>query len=118
MPDTPEAQSRLRAALESIMRGTDTSGVVLELRRKDDGKPYGFSGGQGRPPGGLYTHHVHRCNRSRAHGAGACAPRSSNAYLLEEIEEAHNFEEIVGRSRVLAEVIEKVKLVAGTVPLF
>jgi len=39
VPDTPEAQRRLREALESIGRGIDTSGVVLELRRKDDGSP-------------------------------------------------------------------------------
>lgn len=37
--DTPDAQRRLREALESVGRGTDTSGVVLELRRKDDGRP-------------------------------------------------------------------------------
>jgi formate hydrogenlyase transcriptional activator len=39
VPDTPDAQRRLREALDSIGRGTDTSGVVLELRRKDNGKP-------------------------------------------------------------------------------
>ncbi len=32
--NTPDAQRRLREAAESIGRGTDTSGVVLELRRK------------------------------------------------------------------------------------
>jgi len=39
VPDTPDAQLRLREAFESIDRGTDTSGVVLELRRHDSGKP-------------------------------------------------------------------------------
>lgn len=39
VPQTPEAQRRLREAFESIGRGTDTSGVVLELRRKDNNKP-------------------------------------------------------------------------------
>src|SRR5256885_1648820 len=39
IPDTPEAQRRLREALEAIGRGTDNRGVVLELRRKDNGKP-------------------------------------------------------------------------------
>src|SRR5208283_3368374 len=34
VPDTPEAQRRVREALASVSRGTDTSGVVLELRRK------------------------------------------------------------------------------------
>lgn len=35
-------------------------------------------------------------------------------YLLEEIKEEHNFEEIVGKSRALVDVVEKVKLVANT----
>src|SRR6516225_4770881 len=39
VPDTPEAQRRVKEALASIGRGTDTSGVVLELRRKDTGDP-------------------------------------------------------------------------------
>src|SRR5258706_1835370 len=39
IPDTPEAQRRLKEAFESIGKGIDTSGVVLELRRKDNGKP-------------------------------------------------------------------------------
>jgi len=39
VPNTPDAQRRLREAFDSIGRGTDTSGVVLELRRKDNGKP-------------------------------------------------------------------------------
>src|SRR5262245_48235287 len=37
VPDTPDAQRRVKEALASIGRGTDTSGVVLELRRKDNG---------------------------------------------------------------------------------
>ena len=37
VPDTPDAQRRMREAFESIGRGIDTSGVVLEMRRKDDG---------------------------------------------------------------------------------
>jgi len=39
VPDTPDAQRRVQEAFASIGRGTDTSGVVLELRRKDNGKP-------------------------------------------------------------------------------
>src|SRR5204862_1831848 len=38
VPATPDAQRRLKEAFDSIGRGTDTSGVVLELRRKDNGK--------------------------------------------------------------------------------
>ena len=39
---------------------------------------------------------------------------AQSTYLVEEIKETHNFEEIVGQSRALAEAIEKVKLVART----
>jgi formate hydrogenlyase transcriptional activator len=38
-PETPEGQRSLRKALESIEHGTDPSGLELELRRKDDGRP-------------------------------------------------------------------------------
>ncbi|MBV8307074.1 MAG: PAS domain S-box protein, partial [Gammaproteobacteria bacterium] len=34
IPNTSDAQRRLKEAFESVGRGTDTSGVVLELRRK------------------------------------------------------------------------------------
>src|SRR6266542_3325819 len=37
VPNTLYAQHRLREAFEFFGRGTDTSGVVLELRRKDNG---------------------------------------------------------------------------------
>src|SRR5271170_5041014 len=33
-PDTPDAQRRMREAFESVGKGIDTSGVVLELRHK------------------------------------------------------------------------------------
>jgi PAS domain S-box-containing protein len=39
VPDTPDAQRRVKEAFASVGRGTDTSGGVLELRRKDNGKP-------------------------------------------------------------------------------
>ena len=38
-PDTPEAQRRLRDALPLLATGTDEKGVVLELQRRDDGRP-------------------------------------------------------------------------------
>jgi len=39
---------------------------------------------------------------------------SENIYLKEEIQIEHNFEEIIGSSNTLKEVIEKIKKVAGT----
>ena len=37
--DTPENKRRVREVFLSIGQGTDTDGVVIELRRKDDGRP-------------------------------------------------------------------------------
>src|SRR5262249_41106101 len=55
IPDTPEAQRRLREAFESIGKGIDTSGVVLELRRKDNGKPLWIQWWSRPDPSGTYT---------------------------------------------------------------
>src|SRR5207302_7067410 len=55
IPDTPDAQRRLKEALDSIGRGTDTSGVLLELRRKDNGKPIWIQWWSKPDPGGTYT---------------------------------------------------------------
>src|SRR5262249_18485876 len=55
VPDTPDAQRRVREAFASIGRGTDTSGVVLELRRKDNGKPIWIQWWSKPDPGGKYT---------------------------------------------------------------
>src|SRR5262249_3369784 len=55
IPDTPEAQRRLREAFESIGQGIDTSGVVLELRRKDNGKPLWIQWWSRPDPSGTYT---------------------------------------------------------------
>src|SRR5262249_45625786 len=66
VPDTPEAQRRVKEAFASIAlgaerpqtpagRGTDTSGVLLELRRKDDGRPVWVQWWSRPEPGGKYT---------------------------------------------------------------
>src|SRR5215468_6231452 len=55
VPDTPNAQRRVKEAFASIGRGTDTSGVVLELRRKDDGRPIWIQWWSRPEPGGQYT---------------------------------------------------------------
>ena len=38
-PDTPDAQRRLHDALPLFATGTDEKGMLLELQRKDDGRP-------------------------------------------------------------------------------
>jgi PAS domain S-box-containing protein len=53
--DTPEVQQRLSDAFGSIGGGNETGGVVLELRRKDNGKPVWVQWWSRPAPGGNYT---------------------------------------------------------------
>jgi formate hydrogenlyase transcriptional activator len=55
VPDTPEAQRRMREAFESVERGNAASGIMLELRRKDNGKPVWIQWWSRPDPGGKFT---------------------------------------------------------------
>jgi formate hydrogenlyase transcriptional activator len=115
VPDTPDAQQRVKEAFASVGRGTDTSGVILELRRKDNGKPIFIQWWSKPEPGGKFTRTMfvditERALLEREKGRLAAV----NSYLQEEIKSNHNFEEIVGQSPALVGVIEKVHRVAKT----
>jgi formate hydrogenlyase transcriptional activator len=115
VPDTPEAQRRVKEAFASVGRGTDTSGVVLELRRKDNGKPIWIQWWSKPEPGGQYTRTMFVDITDRVLMEQEKARLTAqNIYLQEEIKSVHNFEEIVGQSPALLEVIEKVNRVAKT----
>jgi formate hydrogenlyase transcriptional activator len=116
VPDTPDAQRALSEWLDSMARGySTTDGMVLELRRKDDGKPVWIECWSRPAPDGSYTRTMFIDVTDRVLMEREKARlEAQNTYLIEEIKETHNFEEIVGQSRALAEVIEKVKLVAST----
>src|SRR4029077_6404272 len=55
VPNTPDAQRRVHEALASVGKGADTSGVVLELRRKDNGQPIWIQWWSRPEPGGDFT---------------------------------------------------------------
>jgi len=115
VPDTPEAQQRLGEWLASMERGTATTGTVLEIRRKNDGKPAWIQCWSRPAPDGSHTRTMFIDVTDRVLMEREKARlEAQNTYLIEEIKETHNFEEIVGQSRALAEVIEKVRLVAST----
>ena len=115
VPDTPDAQRRLSEWLDSMGRGTATTGTVIELRRKNDGKPVWIQCWSRPAPDGSYTRTMFIDVTDRVLMEREKARlEAQNTYLIEEIKETHNFEEIVGQSRALAEAIEKVKLVAST----
>ena len=101
-PDTPDAQRRMREAFESIGRGTDTSGVVLEMRRKDNGKPFWIQWWSRPDPSGTYTRTMFLDITDRVLMEQEKARlEAQNIYLQEEIRSEHNFVEIVGNSRSL-----------------
>jgi PAS domain S-box-containing protein len=115
IPDTPEAQRRVKEAFESIGRGTDTSGVVLELRRKDNGRPIWIQWWSKPDPSGEFTRTMFvditdRVLMEREKNR----LEQQNIYLQEEIKQVHNFEEIVGRSPALLAVLDDVGRVAET----
>src|ERR1700728_1894405 len=96
-------------------RGTATTGTVLEIRRKNDGRPAWIQCWSRAAPDGSHTRTMFMDVTDRVLMEREKARlEAQNTYLIEEIKETHNFEEIIGQSRALAEVIEKVKLVAST----
>jgi PAS domain S-box-containing protein len=115
VPDTPEAQRRVKEAFESIGRGTDTGGVVLELRRKDNGLPVWIQWWSRPEPGGKFTRtmFIDITDRILAEQERNRLAQQ-NLYLQEEIKSVHNFEEIVGQSSELTTVLNNVRLVAPT----
>jgi PAS domain S-box-containing protein len=115
VPDTPEAQRRVRKALESIDRGTDTAGVVLELRRKDNGKPVWIQWWSRPDPSGTYTRTMFIDITERVLMEQEKARlEAQNIYLQEEIRSEHDFTEIVGNSPALRAVLKQIEQIAST----
>lgn len=113
IPDTPDAQRRLKDALESIGRGTDTSGVVLELRRKDNGKPIFIQWWSRPDPSGQYTRTMFIDITDRVLMEREKARlEATNTYLQEEIRNEHNFGEIIGNDPKLRETLHMVEQIA------
>jgi len=113
--DNPENQKRLKEAFESIGRGTDTGGVVLELRRKDNGKPVWIQWWSKPDPDGQSTRtmFVDITEQVLAEQERARL-QAENKYLQEEIKLTYNFDEIVSRSTNFRKVLQHIEQVAST----
>ncbi len=115
IPDTPDAQRRLKAAFDSVGRGTDTSGVVLELRRKDNGKPLWIKWWSRPDPSGTYTRTMFvDITEQVLMEQEKARLEAQNVYLQEEIKGSHNFEELIGSASSLKKVLNNVERVAPT----
>jgi formate hydrogenlyase transcriptional activator len=114
-PDTREAQRRLREALPLLASGTDEKGVVLELRRSDDGRPLWVRWWCKPEPTGTYTRSMFMDITEQVLMEQEKARiEAQNTYLLDEIRAEQNFGDIVGGSSGLKKVMEQVGLVAPT----
>ena len=113
--DTPEAAQNVRSAIERLRTGGLTEHRVLELRRKDNAQRIWVQWWSKPAAGGAYTRSMFiditqqvLLEQERARLT------AQNAYLQEEIKSEHNFEEIIGATAGLAQVMAKVALVAPT----
>jgi PAS domain S-box-containing protein len=115
VPDLPEAKARAREALAAMAKGTDSNGLMLELRRKNDGRQIFIQWWSRPDPKGEYTRTMFiditdrvllEREQSQLH--------AQNIYLQEEIKSDHNFEEIIGASAKLLKVLAGVQRVAPT----
>ncbi len=115
VPNKPDAKRRVEEAFKSIGKGTDTSGVVLELTRKDDGRPIWVQWWSKPEPDGKHTRtmivDITELVQIKEEKARI---EAQNLYLQEEIKSVHNFEEIIGQSPSLVAALENVRRVAPT----
>jgi PAS domain S-box-containing protein len=115
VPDRPDARRAAHEQFSLQQRGMETRGVVVELRRKDDGKPVWVQIWAKPDTGGKYTRTMFLDVTDRVLMEQEKARLAAeNVYLQEEIKSVHNFEEIVGQSPALLDVLEKVNRVART----
>jgi formate hydrogenlyase transcriptional activator len=115
LPDSPDAKKRLKEAFESVGRGTDTSGVVLELRRKDNGQPIWIQWWSNPDSSGQFTRTMFIDITDRVLMEQEQARlQAQNQYLREEIKHNHNFEEIISESKTFHKVLKQIEQVAAT----
>ncbi len=115
VPDRPDAQRRVQELFESVKRGLDINGSLIELQRKDNSRPVFVQFWSSPDPSGQYTRTmlVDVTDRVLLEREQARL-QAQNVYLQEEINSAHNFEEIVGASTALMKVLGNVQRVAPT----
>jgi len=114
-PNTPEAQKRMKEAFESVGRGTDTSGVILELVNQENGKPIFIQWWSNPDKGGNFTRTMFLDITDRVLMEQEQARlKAQNQYLQEEIKLNNNFEEIVSHNKKFHKVLQRIEQVAST----
>ncbi len=108
-------QERIHTTFADIQQGKERALPELELRRKDDGRPIWVQFWSRPEPNGQYTRTmiIDITDRVLAEREKARLEQQ-NRYLQDEIKSASNFEEIIGRSQALANVLEHIRAVGPT----
>ncbi|MEO6740029.1 MAG: sigma 54-interacting transcriptional regulator, partial [Chthoniobacteraceae bacterium] len=115
VPDTPEAQRRVREAFESIRQGNAAGGVVIELRREDNGQPLWVQWWSKPAPDGKSTRTMMVDITDRVlMEQEQTRLLAQNEYLLQEIRTERGFGDIIGESPGLRKVMQQIQLVAPT----
>jgi PAS domain S-box-containing protein len=118
LPDTPAGKARSEEVHRKYLAGESVSGWELEMRRKD-GRPLWINlwmeGGRDasgaiQPARSISVDITDRVLAQREQAR----LQAQNLYLQEEIKSSHNFEQIIGRSPALMEVLAQVGRVAPT----
>lgn len=113
--ENPENQKRLKEAFDSINRGTDTGGVILELKRKDNGQPLWIEWWSNPDPSGEFTRTMFIDITEKVLLEREQAKlKAQNKYLQEEIKLNHNFEEIISKSKNFHKILQQIEQVAST----
>jgi PAS domain S-box-containing protein len=114
-PDLPEVQRRLKVALDALEKGIESNGIILELRRKDSGKPIWIRWWSKPQKNGQFTRTMFlditeevRIEQEQAR------LRAQNQYLQEEIKLNSNFEEIVSNNKKFHKILQQIEQVAST----
>jgi PAS domain S-box-containing protein len=113
--DNPDNLRRLKEAFDSVGKGVDTSGVILELRRHDNGKPLWIQWWSKPDPSGQFTRTMFIDITDKVLMEQEQARlQATNQYLQEEIKLNHNFEEIISKSKNFNKVLQQIEQVAST----
>lgn len=113
--NNPENQKRLKDAFDAIGRGTDKGGVILELKRKDNGQPLWIEWWSNPDPSGEYTRTMFiDITEKVLMEQEQTRLRAQNQYLQEEIKLTHNFEEIISKSKNFQKILHQIEQVAST----
>ncbi|HVT79968.1 MAG TPA: sigma 54-interacting transcriptional regulator, partial [Phycisphaerae bacterium] len=110
-----ENKTAIENAFKATASGRDQTLPILELRRKDNGKPlwvrwWSRPDRDGKTTRTMFIDITEQVLMEREKNR----LQQQNIYLQEEIKAAHNFEEIVGRSPAIRHPLDLVRQVAAT----